>query len=87
MPIVSYDYEVTANVREAGAGLLVSTQREFVDAVVALVEDESQRAVLAEAARAAGAELDWDALARRYEEEVLSRYLPPGSVSGSRAPA
>jgi glycosyltransferase involved in cell wall biosynthesis len=79
VPIVSYDYEVTANVREAGAGLLVGTPREFVDAVVALVEDASVRAALSDSARAAGAALDWDVLARRYEDEVLNRFLPPGS--------
>jgi glycosyltransferase involved in cell wall biosynthesis len=78
VPIVSYDYEVTANIREAGAGLLVSTPREFVDAVAALVQDETQRSVLAEAALHAGEQLDWDVLARRYEDEVLNRYLPPG---------
>ena len=40
-------------------------------------EDEAARAELAAAARRAGAALDWDVLARRYEEEILDRYLPP----------
>jgi hypothetical protein len=26
---------------------------------------------------AAGARLDWDVLARRYEEQILDRYLQP----------
>jgi glycosyltransferase involved in cell wall biosynthesis len=87
VPIVSYDYEVTANVREAGAGLLVATPREFVEAVVRLVEQDAERGALSEAARRAGAELDWDLLARRYEDEVLNRFLPPGGAAAPPAQA
>jgi glycosyltransferase involved in cell wall biosynthesis len=76
VPTVSYDYEVTENLRETGAGLLVATPREFVDAVVHLGEDETARLALAAAAKRAGAALDWDVLARRYEDEILDRYLP-----------
>ena len=76
VPTVSYDYEVTENLRETGAGVLVPTPREFVDAIVRLAENEPARAELAAAARRAGAALDWDVLARRYEEEILDRYLP-----------
>jgi len=36
VPTVSYDYAVTENLRETGAGVLVPTPREFVDAVVRL---------------------------------------------------
>lgn len=79
VPVVSYDYEVTENVREAGAGLLVDGHRAFVDAVVALVEDAPRRAGLAAAAARAGAALDWDVLARRFETEVLDPYLPRGA--------
>jgi glycosyltransferase involved in cell wall biosynthesis len=75
-PIVSYDYEVTQDVRAAGAGILVSTPAEFVEAVASLAADAGRRSELAAAARAAGQLLDWDALARRYAEEVLDRYLP-----------
>lgn len=75
-PIVSYDYEVTQDVREAGAGVLVASPAEFVEAVAALADDAARRAELAAAARTAGARLDWDVLARRYEEEVLDQYLP-----------
>ena len=78
VPTVSYNYQVTANIGETGAGLLVDTPRQFVDAVVSLIEDEPTRKGLATAALAAGAQLDWDVLARRFEEEVLDRYLPPG---------
>jgi glycosyltransferase involved in cell wall biosynthesis len=77
VPTVAYDYPVTACILEAGAGVLVSEPRRFVDAVVRLLEDPPARARLAEAARAAGREHDWAALARRYEAEVLDRYLPP----------
>jgi len=79
VPTVSYDYEVTENLRESGAGLLVPTPREFVDAVVHLGADEAARLELAAAAKRAGAALDWDVLARRYEDEVLDRYLPVGA--------
>ena len=34
------------------------------------------RLELAAAAKRAGAGLDWDVLARRYEDEILDRYLP-----------
>jgi glycosyltransferase involved in cell wall biosynthesis len=77
VPTVSYDFEVTAELRETGAGVLVPAPREFVDAVVRLVRDVPARASLAAAARTAGAERDWDVLARRYESEILDRYLPP----------
>jgi glycosyltransferase involved in cell wall biosynthesis len=78
VPTVSYDYRVAEVLRETGSGWLVGSPSEFVDAVVALVDDEGRRGQLAEAARRAGAERDWDVLARRYETEILDRYLPPG---------
>jgi glycosyltransferase involved in cell wall biosynthesis len=77
VPTVSYDYEVTSNLRETGAGILVPDARAFIDAVVQLLTDSSGRAELAAAAIRAGRELDWDVLARRFEAEVLDRYLPP----------
>ena len=76
VPTVSYDYRVTENLRETGAGVLVPTPREFVDAVVRLGNDAAAREEIAAAARRAGAELDWDVLARRYEDEILDRWLP-----------
>jgi glycosyltransferase involved in cell wall biosynthesis len=76
VPTVSYDYKVTENLRETGAGVLVASPREFVDAVVRLGGDPSARRELAAAARSAGRELDWDVLARRYEDEILDRWLP-----------
>jgi glycosyltransferase involved in cell wall biosynthesis len=75
VPTVSYDYEVTADLRETGAGVLVQSPREFVEAVVRLARDEAERRRLAEAARAAGRARDWDVLAREYSE-LLDRYLP-----------
>jgi glycosyltransferase involved in cell wall biosynthesis len=77
LPIVSYDYDVTQDIREAGAGLLVDTPRAFVDAAVSLVQDDALRASLAAAARTAGEARDWDVLARHFEE-VLDLHLPPG---------
>ena len=79
VPTVSYDYEVTSNLRETGAGVLVPDARSFVEAASRLLSDEPARAQLAAAARAAGRELDWDVLARRYEVEVLDRFLPASS--------
>jgi glycosyltransferase involved in cell wall biosynthesis len=77
VPTVSYDYEVTANLRETGAGVLVPDARSFVDAAVHLLEDGAARSAVAAAARRAGAELDWNVLARRFEQEVLDVHLPP----------
>lgn len=77
VPTVSYDLRVTEVLRETGAGVLVSSPREFVEAVERLVRDPGARAELAAFARTAGAELDWDVLARRYETEILDRYLGP----------
>jgi glycosyltransferase involved in cell wall biosynthesis len=77
VPTVSYDYEVTSNLRETGAGILVPDARAFVDAVVRLLDDPGARAELAAAALRAGRELDWDVLARRFESKVLDVYLPP----------
>lgn len=76
VPIVSYDYEVVADVRDAGAGLLVDTPRAFVEAVERLLRDPDERARLAAAAHAAGAERDWDVLAERYAA-ILDEHLPP----------
>jgi glycosyltransferase involved in cell wall biosynthesis len=80
-PIVAYDYAVTQDVRQAGAGILVSSPGDFVEAVVALAHDPARRSELAAAARAEGHARDWDLLARRYAEEILDRYLPPDSSS------
>ncbi|MGZ4333566.1 MAG: glycosyltransferase [Gaiellaceae bacterium] len=78
VPTVSYDYEVTENLKETGAGVLVSDARSFVDAVATLLTDTAVRSEIAEAARRAGKELDWDVLARRFEREVLDLFLPAG---------
>jgi glycosyltransferase involved in cell wall biosynthesis len=75
VPTVAYDYEVTQVVRTAGAGILVDSSREFVDAVVGLAGDDAERQRLAETARAYGRSLDWRALAGRYNE-LLDRYIP-----------
>jgi glycosyltransferase involved in cell wall biosynthesis len=75
VPTVSYDYEVTANLRETGAGVLVPDERSFVDVTVRLLTDDGARGELAAAAARAGRELDWEVLARRFETDVLDRFL------------
>ena len=75
VPIVSYDYEVVADLRETGAGILVQTPREFVAAVERLLRNPEERGRLADAARTAGAERDWDVLAARYAA-ILDEHLP-----------
>lgn len=75
VPTVSYDYQVTADLREADAGLLVRSPPEFVDAVARLAADDAERSRLARAASAAGRARDWDVLARTYEQ-ILDRHLP-----------
>ena len=76
VPTVSYDYQVTANLRETGAGVLVPDARAFVETTARLLTDDAARAGLADAAERAGRELDWDVLARRFETDVLDAYLP-----------
>jgi glycosyltransferase involved in cell wall biosynthesis len=75
VPTISYDYEVTEELRETGAGILAADARAFVDAVVHLVDDTATRRSVAAAAAAAGLERSWDVLARRYENEILDHYL------------
>ena len=76
VPMVSYDYEVTQNLRETGAGILVADGRSFVEAIVTLLSDDEARLSISAAAKRAGRRLDWDVLAERFETEVLDRYLP-----------
>jgi len=75
VPIVSYDYDVVADVREAGAGLLVGTPREFVAAVERLLREPAERGRLAAAAAAEGERRDWRVLAARYAA-VIDEHLP-----------
>ncbi len=74
VPTVAYDQEVTSELRDAGAGILVETPRDFVTAVARLADDSDRRGRLAEAARRAGAARDWDLLAAQYAT-LLDRYL------------
>jgi glycosyltransferase involved in cell wall biosynthesis len=74
VPTVSYDFEVTGHLRETGAGVLVDSARGFVEAVVRLIGDQSARGEMANAARRAGAKLDWKELGYRYEQ-LLETYL------------
>jgi glycosyltransferase involved in cell wall biosynthesis len=75
VPTVSYDYLVTRDLDERGAGILVRTPNEFVNAVCGLAKDGGLRRRLAAAARSARRELDWEILATRYQTEILDRYL------------
>ena len=82
VPTVSYDYEVTEELRETGAGVLVDSPRAFAETVARLATADAERLALAETAGLVGRERDWDVLARRYEEEVLNRFLPPATSAG-----
>jgi glycosyltransferase involved in cell wall biosynthesis len=75
VPIVSYDFAVVDDVREAGAGLLVDSGREFAEAVERVVRDGGLRAQLATAARAEGERRDWRRLAAQVAD-ILDRHLP-----------
>ena len=75
IPTVAYTQGPTQVLTEAGAGIVVQSPRDFVGAVATLEADEMRRRTLAQAARSAGAELDVRTVARRYEREVLDRYL------------
>lgn len=75
VPTVAYDLEVTRMLRETGGGVMVSSAREFVEAVERLATDTTYRATVASAARKAGKAFDWTMLAARYEREVLDAYL------------
>jgi glycosyltransferase involved in cell wall biosynthesis len=74
VPTVSYDFAVTSDLRDAGAGLLVDTPREFISAVERLAGDEGLRRQLGAAGRTAAAPRDWDVLADQYAG-VLDRHL------------
>ncbi|HEY0416526.1 MAG TPA: glycosyltransferase [Gaiellaceae bacterium] len=87
VPIVSYDYEVTANVREAGAGVLVRDARAFADVTARLLASPEERAPYAAAAARTAPALDWDVLAERFEREVLNTYLPPTAARPGRGRA
>ncbi len=84
LPIVSYDLQVTDEVRDSDAGVLVGSAREFVAAVERLLVDPAERERLAANARAAGAARDWDVLADEYAR-ILDRYLPGGQAGETAA--
>ena len=67
---------MTDELRELGAGELVSSAHDFAAAVEHLLVDADAREQLASRARAAGALRDWDVLAEEYGQ-LLDRYLPP----------
>jgi glycosyltransferase involved in cell wall biosynthesis len=75
VPTVAYDYDVTADLRAAGAGLFASSPAELVDAAESVAMDPELRARLAAAALDEGRRRDWDLLAGQYAE-LFDRYLP-----------
>ena len=75
VPTVSYDYRVAHLVGETGAGVLAGTPRELAEHVARLAADPALREQYAAAARQAAPDFDWARLARRYETEILDRYL------------
>jgi glycosyltransferase involved in cell wall biosynthesis len=77
VPIVSTNVAESFLVREAGAGLIASSEHEFVECVVRLARSPGLRRELGEAGHRFGAQHDWDTLARRYEREVFDVYTTP----------
>lgn len=75
VPTVSYDFEVTQELRDTGGGVLVSTPRDFIAVVERLARDTAEREMIAAAARRAGAARDWSILARDYSR-ILDEFLP-----------
>ena len=75
VPTVAYDYEATALVREAGAGVLVEDAHAVVAATVSLLRDAERRRELGEHGRKFGAAFSWEVLGARYRA-LLDRYLP-----------
>lgn len=72
IPVVGFDLPVLGDVRRSGGGILVASEREFVDAVCALLVHPARRACLAERAHSYGRLLDWDGLADRDVDEVFT---------------
>jgi len=72
LPVVGFDLPVLGDVRESGGGILVCDEREFIEATVRLLQDQSLRMELSARARSYGAQLDWDRLAVRYATEAFA---------------
>jgi glycosyltransferase involved in cell wall biosynthesis len=75
VPTVSYDLELAQILRETGTGRLAGTPDEFVHEVERLSRDEPERARMSATAKRLAPGFDWDALAERYQADVLDRYL------------
>jgi glycosyltransferase involved in cell wall biosynthesis len=74
VPIVATNVDESFLVREAGAGLIASSEREFIECLVRLARSPKLLRELGEAGRRFGIQHDWDILARRYEREVFDVY-------------
>ena len=75
VPTVAYESSTTRTLSDSGAGILVRSPRDFVEAVVSIATDESKRHAMGQAARIGGAQFDVRLLAHRYEREILDRHL------------
>jgi glycosyltransferase involved in cell wall biosynthesis len=72
LPIVSTNVSESFRVRDANAGLVCNSQEAFIGAILRLVGDPSLRAQLGENGRRYARRFDWDRLAQRYDDKVLS---------------
>jgi glycosyltransferase involved in cell wall biosynthesis len=77
VPIVSTNMAESFIVCEAGAGLIASSEHEFVECLVRLARSSTLRRELGEAGRHFGTQHDWGTLAQRYEREVFDVYTIP----------
>ena len=75
VPTVAYESSTTETLSDTGAGILVRSPRDFVEAVVSVATDESKRHAMGQGARIGEAQFDVRVLADRYEREILDRYL------------
>jgi glycosyltransferase involved in cell wall biosynthesis len=74
IPIVATPVSETEMIRQAEAGIFAETPEQFADAILKILHDNSQKAVLSENALRFSVSFDWDVIAKQYEDQVFLRY-------------
>jgi len=75
IPTVAYEHDETRILQTTRTGILVSSARQFVDAVTSLADDEAKRREMSAAGHALAPQFASEGIARRYEREVFDQYL------------